>query len=91
MLEKGKIRAGQLMWLLITIGTALLVPMSQIAVAAGSRQDSWLAEILSLAIQLVMLRVVLKLAMRFPGMEFASCLKEICGIFLGNFIALLYI
>lgn len=91
MLEKGKIRAGQLMWLLITIGTALLVPMSQIAVAAGSRQDSWLAEILSLAIQLVMLRVVLKLAMRFPGMEFASCLKEICGSFLGNFIALLYI
>lgn len=91
MLESGKIRAGQLMWLLITIKNALLVPMSQIAIASGSRQDSWMAEILSLAMQLVMLYVVLKLALRFPGMEFTSYLKEICGRFVGSFIAFLYI
>ncbi|MDI3480571.1 MAG: spore germination protein [Tepidanaerobacteraceae bacterium] len=79
------------MWLLITTSNSLLIPLSQTAIAAGSRQDSWLAEILSLAIQLVMLQMILKFSLLSKDMEFSSRIKKICGRIVGSIVIVLYI
>jgi len=91
MLEKGKIRAGQLLWLLITVNTTVIITLAASPISAGSKQDSWLAEILSVIFQFIMLYIILKLGVRFPQMEFTHYIKQISGRFLGSLIVIAYI
>lgn len=79
------------MWLLITTSNSLLIPLSQTAIAAGSKQDSWLAEILSLVIQMIMLQIILKFSLLFRDREFSSYIKKICGHIVGTIIIILYV
>ncbi|UOF88821.1 spore germination protein [Fodinisporobacter ferrooxydans] len=91
MLEKGKIGLRQFIVfvILFTIGSSILVAPS--GLAQEGKQDGWMAEILALALGLLLVWLYNTLGKRFPNLTLAEYCQEILGKWPGRAVALLFL
>ncbi|MBZ5753796.1 GerAB/ArcD/ProY family transporter [Metabacillus rhizolycopersici] len=91
MLEKGKINAGEFLILVIvfTIGGTVLVAATGLAGIA--KQDSWVADPLTILISLFFIFIYNQLATFYPSMTYVEVNEKIFGKWIGKIAALLYL
>nr|WP_319800740.1 GerAB/ArcD/ProY family transporter [Brevibacillus borstelensis] len=90
MLEQGKINIRQLTVLVIafTMGTSFLLGPSPLALEA--KQNAWIAAIIGIVIDLVLIVMYVALGNLFPGMTLAQYSEKILGKWPGKLISLLF-
>ena len=92
MLEMGKISGRQLMVLVVlyTIGDSILVLPT--IVTAEAKQDAWISGLLAIALgPLMMTFLYQSLAKCFPDLTVIEFSEKILGIWIGKFVAFLFV
>ncbi|MFB5195778.1 GerAB/ArcD/ProY family transporter [Neobacillus sp. KR4-4] len=87
-MEKAKISTTQLFVLVVLfeMGSAILV-----GIAAGAKQDAWIAVLMGLIGGLMVFYVYYRLFVYYPDLPLTSYLQEIIGKWFGRLIGVLYV
>lgn len=73
----------------LTIGTSILVIPSSVAHIA--REDAWIASLVSMAINLLMVTLYIALARLYPGQSLYEILESVTGRWPGKLLSLVYL
>jgi spore germination protein KB len=88
-MEKISLRQLRFLLILNIIGTVILVIPS--ALAARMKQDAWLAIILGSVFGLLLVKLLLTFAKRFPELDLVQIMEKLLGKFFGKLLALIFI
>ncbi|MFC0274742.1 endospore germination permease [Metabacillus herbersteinensis] len=91
MLEKGKINAGEfhILVIIFTIGSSILVVPASLA--AITKQDAWIATVLTILISLSFILLYNQLTSLYPSMTYVECNEKVFGKWIGKIASLLFL
>lgn len=90
-LEKGRITALQLAFLIITLVISTADVFAPKFIALEARQDSWIAVIIGTAFSLFSVFLLLSLGLKYPDKTLFQYTCDILGNFLGKIVCFIYL